>query len=434
MKAAAANVGGHWPALRRDELAAGRAEAWPEGRREAPCERHLPVDARQPRVGLQARGRREPLLHVGPEQRPHEQRGILRMRVLKLELALHYQLEEPLLIRVPEGRSALQHLEHEHACGPPIKLAGIALALEDLWREVLRRAADRGGHVLARQAHLGEPEVREPHVPVGVQKHVLRLQVTVGDVALVDVLQRLHDAGNVEEDDGDPLVDVKDLPVPLVDPHRVLQAASLHCFQQHVHEQVVSVGGVEPDDEVAIDHGVKVPLHADMGLHAVFTHAPLGDLLHSVPSPCALLLFQQHRAECTLPKRPHERELRGVRGLRLPRALLVRVKIDVQESQTYFWQAPNDPAVKAQADGTFRPRIHGVGLDLPAKEGADAEVVATPEDPQLALAAVGGDDRALGYDVPLGSRLLLALLQHALVGFEGDHVAGAPRKLGALGL
>jgi hypothetical protein len=59
-----------------------------------------------------------------------------------------------------EGREAGQKLEHEDADGPPIYALAVALAGDDLGRQVGRRAAQGVGPAVRRQLR-GEAQVRD---------------------------------------------------------------------------------------------------------------------------------------------------------------------------------------------------------------------------------------------------------------------------------
>lgn len=69
---------------------------------------------------------------------------------------------------------------------------------QHLRRHVLRRPAEGVGSVSELEANLGEAEVCELQMPVLVQHYVLRLQVSVEDVVLVQVLYGFQDLCEVE--------------------------------------------------------------------------------------------------------------------------------------------------------------------------------------------------------------------------------------------
>eukprot|EP00968_Pinguiococcus_pyrenoidosus_P002264 scaffold122_cov236-Pinguiococcus_pyrenoidosus.AAC.15 len=92
-------------------------------------------------------------------------------------------------------RVARQHLEDENAQGPPVHAEAVALTLNDLRRQVLRRAAERPRLVLH---HLGEAEVGDLEEALARQQQVLRLEVSVDDAVVVQVAEGQHDGRGVE--------------------------------------------------------------------------------------------------------------------------------------------------------------------------------------------------------------------------------------------
>ncbi len=88
-----------------------------------------------------------------------------------------------------EGRDADQHLVDEGAVGPPVDLLAVLLALEDLRRQVLGRAAEGGGAVvLGVEALLADAKVGHPHVAVRRDQHIFGLEVAIDDSFRVQIL------------------------------------------------------------------------------------------------------------------------------------------------------------------------------------------------------------------------------------------------------
>ena len=69
---------------------------------------------------------------------------------------------------------------------------------DDFWCEVLRGAAERVSGIWGLQALLAEPEVGEHDVARAVEQQVLRLEVTVHDLSLVQVAQGRGNLSTVE--------------------------------------------------------------------------------------------------------------------------------------------------------------------------------------------------------------------------------------------
>lgn len=101
-------------------------------------------------------------------------------------------VEQPLLVATVEGRlrvtrgpqphPARQHLVQQRAQRPPVDRAPVARAVQNLRRQVLRRAAEGlGAAVRLAHALLAEAEVGESHVAFFREKNVLRLQVAASE-------------------------------------------------------------------------------------------------------------------------------------------------------------------------------------------------------------------------------------------------------------
>ena len=88
-------------------------------------------------------------------------------------------LEQLVAVLGLEGRAAGHHLVDQAAEAPPVHRLLVALAVHDLGRQVLGRAADRL-RALGLGQDLREPEVGELHVPLLVDQDVLGLQAAWG--------------------------------------------------------------------------------------------------------------------------------------------------------------------------------------------------------------------------------------------------------------
>jgi len=88
---------------------------------------------------------------------------------------------------VHERRSAGGHLVQQDAQGPPVNAKAVTFHVENLGGQVLSCAAEGVGLVLSVVEELGEAEVSQRHISILVHKHVLRLQVPMHDVVLVQV-------------------------------------------------------------------------------------------------------------------------------------------------------------------------------------------------------------------------------------------------------
>lgn len=139
----------------------------------------------------------------------------------------------------------------------------MALVLDDLGGQVLGGPAEGvgldGPIVFTVTEALGKAKVDELDVAVLIQEEVLRLEVAVGDAALllVEVLQHEDDLGGVEAGDG--FVEAAQLAQVRK------QLAARDVVEEHVEGVVVREGGDQPGDEgVTRDVGEDGALMADM--------------------------------------------------------------------------------------------------------------------------------------------------------------------------
>lgn len=95
--------------------------------------------------------------------------------------------------RLPPGEEDI----HKHAEAPPVHGAVVAMRKDVLWSDVSRRPTE-GVRAIALIEDLCKAKVADLRVAVVVDEDILRLQVPVNDVVLMQVLQGQHDAGDVE--------------------------------------------------------------------------------------------------------------------------------------------------------------------------------------------------------------------------------------------
>ena len=125
--------------------------------------------------------------------RSHLRRHELALRDGRREDSMVHQLA----IGVVERRQPIDHLVDQDPQRPPVHALAVGHLPQDLGSQVLRRSAERlrrvSLHVL-----LGETEVGDADVALGVQKEVLRLEVAVHNVVLVEMRDAQHDLSCVE--------------------------------------------------------------------------------------------------------------------------------------------------------------------------------------------------------------------------------------------
>ena len=135
--------------------------------------------------------RRRPLLRLKPQAPPYHLLQLLIQPLLYLYLlALHLPalLKQRLALK---RHPAMHHLIQQNPHTSNIHLLALPLVFENLGGEVVLSAAQRLPHAASAEV-VGEAEVAQLHVEPLVQQDVLRLDVAVDDVALVDVLQHLQ--------------------------------------------------------------------------------------------------------------------------------------------------------------------------------------------------------------------------------------------------
>ena len=77
-----------------------------------------------------------------------------------------------------------QHLVDEDAEGPPVDGQPVPLALHDLGREVLGRAAERSRCVAVMNILLAQPEIGDLYVTIVVKQEVLQLKYRLLCIAI----------------------------------------------------------------------------------------------------------------------------------------------------------------------------------------------------------------------------------------------------------
>ena len=207
----------------------------------------------------------------------------------ELVVAIHDLLVDAQGVVVVERRVARKHFEDQHAQRPPVDELVVALALDDLWSQVLRRAAEGVGAVAD---DLGKAEVGDLDVSLLVDEEVLRLEVSVGDVHGVEVLECEHDLGREEEGDV-----VGEAAFP---PQESEELPAAGVIEEHEHVGGRLEGALEVHDEGVVDRLEDLLLR----LHVLYLLQPDDlALLQALQSQwlrlrrLALVLHQPYSAE-----------------------------------------------------------------------------------------------------------------------------------------
>uniref|UniRef100_A0A182Q467 Uncharacterized protein n=1 Tax=Anopheles farauti TaxID=69004 RepID=A0A182Q467_9DIPT len=213
-----------------------------ERRLDALLEHRDPVGRREPPVALDVvHARLQVAVALGQIDLQQVAQQVLQLRA-EVRREAHLAADDLLVdldrLVGEERRVAGRHLVHEHTERPPVDRLVVALAQDDLRREILGRAAQRPGSALDA---LREPKVRHLQVALRVDQQILRLQIAVDQIEIVQVLEREHDLGGVEAR------------VRLGEPADLAQVrehlAARHVLQHHVQVRVVLEVELETDQE-----------------------------------------------------------------------------------------------------------------------------------------------------------------------------------------
>jgi len=162
-----------------------------------------------------------------------------------------------------EWRISRGHLIDQYSQRPPIHRLVVALAENDLGREIFRRATQGPRPTLY---PLGEAKVGDLQVTLRVDQQILRLQIPVDQIEVVQVLEREYDLGRVET--RVRLRKAADL--AQVTEH----LATWHIFQYHVQIRVILEVEAQRYEERETDR-LQYPLLVKRVLHLL----QLDDLL-----------------------------------------------------------------------------------------------------------------------------------------------------------
>lgn len=87
---------------------------------------------------------------------------------------------------------------HEDAERPPVGFFAVAFLSDDFWGNILWSSYDSVGFSTGVAELLGHTEIGQLKVTVRVQEDILRLQVSVDDVFLVEILKCQQDLSCIE--------------------------------------------------------------------------------------------------------------------------------------------------------------------------------------------------------------------------------------------
>mmetsp|Transcript_88279 Transcript_88279/g.189529 ORF Transcript_88279/g.189529 Transcript_88279/m.189529 type:complete len:463 (-) Transcript_88279:1163-2551(-) len=258
------------------------------GRGEAHLPEGAPIEAPEPLVLSQCR-RPHSRLWLLLAKQAHELRRSMSALVREADLldtALHELVNLLCALSLERCLSGKQ-LEEEDAEHPPIHCLRVPRAQDNLGRHIVRGAHKRVGLGVG---HLGKAHVGELAIAPRVEEKVLRLQIPVDDVALVEMRQRLCDAAHVEAGVAFAAVEAQ----ALVGGEELPAQGGL---QEKVDVLTPVVGGEEADDKGRLYHFQDPLLVQHRVLHAQLRQVALRDGLQGEGAAGAAICLQSHYAE-----------------------------------------------------------------------------------------------------------------------------------------
>jgi hypothetical protein len=88
-----------------------------------------------------------------------------------------------------------EHFVKKNAESPPVDWLAVALVEKNLWRDVLRRAADSVGTF---GADLGEAKVYQLKIAIGMNHNILGLEIAIDNLFALQVLKNGNDLCTIE--------------------------------------------------------------------------------------------------------------------------------------------------------------------------------------------------------------------------------------------
>ena len=205
-----------------------------------------------------------------------------------------------------EWREADDHLVSENTEGPPIDRETMAQLVNDFGRQILRRTAERLRLLVALE-NLGETEVGQRDVAILTHEDVLRLQITIDNLLLMQMAKGESHGQRVE------------LGPLLGELTRLAQVHEQLATTHKLHDEVDS--RVRLEDEFHADEERMISLLQNLllehrGLNLIeLKDGVLTQGLHSVQILRVSLLAQEDLAEATLSNDSFEVKVLQCRGL-----------------------------------------------------------------------------------------------------------------------
>ena len=155
-----------------------------------------------------------------------------------------------------------EHFVGNHSQVPPIHRRPVSLSVQDLWGQVLGRAAQRVG-TLRRVMHsfFGQAEVHQLNMSLAIQKNVLGFQISIDYIVRVQLFQGQGDLRRVEAGGG---------LIEFLHPREMIEEFPTGRVVEHEVELVLRLEGVvKAHDERVVD-GAQ---HAALGFRMLYLFA-----------------------------------------------------------------------------------------------------------------------------------------------------------------
>lgn len=116
------------------------------------------------------------------------------------EVALSDVLKQLLLVSADQhkGRLSCEHLIDYAADAPPVHSESVSLPIYDLGCKVFGSTAQRQSVSITLDVFLGQSKVGQLRIPVFIYQYILRLQVSIDNLILVQVIDSKDDLCTVE--------------------------------------------------------------------------------------------------------------------------------------------------------------------------------------------------------------------------------------------
>lgn len=163
---------------------------------------HVPVCVSEEWVLLDLLGvswaRSQSLRWVSRQEAVQDGDGVGRHVDRVQRLVFQDGVEDFILVVTAEGRLTQEHLVDEDTKGPPVDCPSVSLLEQDLWCHELGRSTEGASGVAIPHVLLAQTVVGDLDVTVQSEEDIVKLQVSVDDALLVEVLQSEQNLSSVE--------------------------------------------------------------------------------------------------------------------------------------------------------------------------------------------------------------------------------------------